>query len=168
MSDSAREELLNSYVAWHMRKHAQEEKKALFWARCEWAGIDVTFGVAKEPFADWEQAWRAELDGEQGVLECKLIYGHQNDAANKIGCAVKQLRARRDCYKHRLGLPLALLYWVSYEENGPELAKTLEDFELADLGGGFRTIGQKNLQQVWPLEKAGVVHLSVGLFELRG
>ena len=164
-SDCAREELFNSYAAWHMRDFARGAAP-LFWARCEWDHIDITFGVAPARFAAWERAWANQQEGELGIVEAKLIYEHTNNAGVQLVCAGDQLRARLTKYGARLGTMLALVYWYSEDGNAPALANELRTAGLAPIAGGFQEVGRVPLLEVWPLTSAGAGRLYFGLFEL--
>lgn len=164
-SDCAREELFNSHAAWHMRAFARQFAP-LFWARCEWDYVDVTFGVAPARFDDWERAWRDRREGELGIIEAKLIYEHTRGSECQLLRAGEQLRERQRKYGERLGTMCALVYWYSRCGNPPALGHALQAARLLPIAGGFHEVGRAPLMDIWPLEEAGEARLDVGLFVL--
>lgn len=169
MSDSARENLLNSHMARHMREFGRRKQK-LFWARCEWATIDVTFGVATKRFKNWEVAWRQGVVGELGVIESKLVYEGRGKkvAADQISTAEHQLRTARYAYQHALGQPLMLIAWYGYGRAAKWLEGKLSRFTPVHGTSGFELIGTCDERAVWPREEKELAqgHLELGLFTL--
>lgn len=173
VSDTSRENLFNSYVALSMRRYAARTKRKLFWARCEWARIDITFGEAPHRFLDWEEAWLQGTDGELGVVETKLIYGRESARrgpksvervmASQLSVVQEQLISRQDAYGiERLGDALALLFW--YSEQPPKLkAAQLGDLKVVC---GFEKIGCCDEYKIWPTTEGLKCNLYVGLFVL--
>ncbi len=97
LSDSSNELFCTAILARHMRRYAAKQTLERFWVRCEWTKFDLSYGVATEPFSDWNEAWNRGITGDLGTIEVKVIYDHYASSMikAKINDLVSQLAARR-------------------------------------------------------------------------
>lgn len=174
MTDSARENLLNSVTAQHMRQYGRRSMGELFWARCEWELVDISFGLAKQRFAWTPKAWNEQWDdgsaGDLGVIEAKLVYDHlpQRGQVERMGAQLAATVERHG--RERVGATLGLIWFLSYGAAAP--AQTL-DAELArqsfvPVAGGVVDVGVVDTGAVWPIANGVLARLHVGLFHWNG
>jgi hypothetical protein len=162
LSDCSNEQYLNAVTAMHLRAFGRRAWGELFWARCEWAKTDISYGLAKGPFRDWDEAWRAGTTGDVGQIGVKLIYEHFTDAA-KLGAVqelVRQLetRRRRDRWP---GQQYLGIIWVMHHGSSPlgeaqepsaDTAAAVDAGRALDLVlvDGWQQVASAELPRVWP------------------
>lgn len=191
-TDCSSELYLNALVALHLRRYGRDLGISGWWARCEWAKVDISFGAAKGPFDDWNAAWYQGITGDVGQIEGKVLYWHYTESVrkNKLAELRRELTDRRDKdvdYRQKQ-LYLGLVWMVSYEQPGHD--ESLESLlthrssrqvwaELfADNGlrvhdapverpesAVFDHVKTLNLSSLWPITKADSASLWVTLLE---
>jgi hypothetical protein len=175
-TDSAREELFNSYAALTLRQYGRKQNK-LFWARCEWEDCDITFGIATENLnyecSDyWSRAWEERKDGELGVIEAKLVCMPAK-SQGQVTEVRKQLDRLVKDYPTRIGVRVALIYLLEYEpgrESRPLRKRYTESMKKAGFRvvKDFQEVGRRALKKAWPLDTKDEGVLYIGLFALNG
>ena len=118
-SDCSNELYLNALTALHLRRYGRARDFPLWWVRCEWAKVDISFGMAKEQFQNWNAAWNNGKTGDIGQIEGKVLYWHHSKSA----CCFKLCDLRReldDRRKKDVGhrewqLYFGLVWMVSFE-----------------------------------------------------
>lgn len=192
LSDVASELYCNALVALHLRRYGRSLGRRLWWARCEWEKVDISFGDARHRFDNWNAAWAQGVTGDEGQIEAKVLYWDY-DRAKKIGILKelrKQLytRRRKDIKRGRYGQQyLGLVWLVSYEDESPrapsELRAQRSSYKewaemLADNGLSWREVPVDRLSgalfdhvktldmnEIWPLSKPRTASLWVTLLE---
>lgn len=172
-TDTSNENLLNSLAAQHMREYGRKHRLQGFWARCEWAKTDISFGRADQAFQDWDRAWIQGLTGDIGQIESKALYSHYGvgKCREKLVELHSQLeeRVKKDQGRPQqryLGMVLFFVYVPHDVEDAPAYTEScVHDpawaplFELAGLAGGsvlgpnrptFEKLGQLDLHGIWP------------------
>lgn len=175
MTDCAREELLNSHTARHLRAFGRR-RWPHFWARCEWEDVDLCFGRAGAPFTwtptAWNEQWDRSATGGLGIIEAKLVYGHATPAARaaQIERMADQLAATVTKNAPRsVGATLGMVWWLSYADEPPSgLGDALARSKFAPIAGDFAEVGRVNTRDIWPIENGGPARLDVGLFLWNG
>jgi hypothetical protein len=170
LSDCSREVLLNSHTAHHMRTFGRSPDE-LFWARCEWDNVDISFGRAVRRFnaTQWNQEWINTTTGDLGIIEAKLIYSHLNVAESYIRAIAWQLyEAEKRCVRS-VGLKLGMVWWVSFDNQSPQdLLSIARKHGFNSLSPTFSLIAQGDMSKIWPIEPGGIARLDVGLFRWGG
>ena len=171
MTDCAREELLNSHAARHMRSFGRR-RHPHFWARCEWEDVDISFGQAKGKFPVTPSAWNDEWDrgntGDLGIIEAKLVYQHLPHGKALIERMTQQLRQTAAKVPERgVGAMLGMVWWLSYAGEPPDRVLPLLT-GYTPLAGGFQLVGHADTGDIWPITNGGRARLDVGLFRLNG
>jgi len=98
LTDAASELFCSAILAAHLRRFgAQRFASNKFWVRCEWAKFDLSYGIARETFSDWDKAWARGITGDLGTIEVKVIYKHYAESKYlaKVADLAAQLQARR-------------------------------------------------------------------------
>jgi hypothetical protein len=94
LSDVSGEQYLNALTARSLRGFWRSRGRASFWARCEWAKTDISYGEATARFDNWDAAWRAGESGDLGQIEAKVIYSHHGAASRASTLAALEAPAR--------------------------------------------------------------------------
>jgi hypothetical protein len=162
LSDSSNEQYLNAITAKHLRAFGRRACGDRFWARSEWAKTDISYGVAKGPFDDWERAWSAGTTGDVGQIEAKLVYEHFTEATKlaKVQELSRQLEQRRKRDRWP-GQQYHGIVWVmqhgslplgEVQEPSPETVAALDAGRALDLVivDGWRQMAQRELPGMWP------------------
>lgn len=187
LSDASAELFLNPLMASHLRRFGSKLAKEsgsdrVFWVRCEWAKVDISFGLA-EPFSlsvdGWNQAWQNGTTGDLGQCEVKVCYTHLH--AGRIKTLAGQLAERRERDRSPAapgseGLRYFGLVWL-FEHSGTStlasLGSALEhqaELEGLEVLRPFeRNVNEVVLGGIWPSidESPYTCGLTLALFELR-
>lgn len=179
LSDSSNEQYLNAITAMHLRAFGRRACGDRFWARSEWAKTDTSYGVAKGPFDDWEQAWSTGITGDLGQIEAKLVYEHFTEAAKlaKVQELARQLeqRRRRDRWPGQQyhGIIWLMQHGASAADMGDEPSKATQtavdagratDLLVVD---GWTRVACADLGALWPTVPNYIGGLWACLCELR-
>lgn len=194
-TDCANELYLNALIAMHLRRYGRARGFRGWWARCEWAKVDISFGAAETTFDDWDAAWNQGITGDIGQIEAKVLYSHfaRSQRTERLEALTRQLKERRgkdEDEGHRHGqLYLGLIWMVSYEapEQDSALLAALradrtsrqawtELFAATDLmprdppverpeSAAFDLVTTLEMRSLWPLNGAGTASLWVTLVE---